>query len=202
MSIVMCRDSAGHTYQVWAQEQNASCAIASLWMARSQAKQQSFAEEEWELAWRVYQRVVIGMPREFAADSAPPPPVCINPAAVGNDQVTFYNMFGNFGTFAPQVVQALRSDGLKATQVTGSGFPNTLNSAKLSQTTPAIVLLGWYSHADGTWKRIGGHFIVAADVIGNNIVYLDPWGGELRELANNGKYLSNGWIEVLIYVSA
>jgi len=168
VSIVMCRDSAGHTYQVWAQEQNASCAIASLWMARSQAKQQSFAEEEWELAWRVYQRVVIGMPREFAADSAPPPPVCINPAAVGNDQVTFYNMFGNFGTFAPQVVQALRSDGLKATQVTGSGFPNTLNS----------------------------------DVIGNNIVYLDPWGGELRELANNGKYLSNGWIEVLIYVSA
>jgi hypothetical protein len=198
----MRQDSANHVYQVWGQEQPASCAIASIWMARSQAKQQSFAEEEWELAWRIYQRVINGISPLLVPDSPPPPPVCINANAVGNDQSTFYNTFGNAGTFATQVVQALRSDGLKATHEPRSGFPHTVKSVKLSQTTPAIVLLGWYSNSGGTWSRNGGHFIVAADVVGNQIVFLDPWDAQLRELPNDGHYQASGWIEEVVYVSA
>jgi hypothetical protein len=58
----MRQDSVKHTYQIWAQDQAQSCAVASIWMARSQARQQSFAETEWDLAWRFYQQTVIGMP--------------------------------------------------------------------------------------------------------------------------------------------
>ena len=203
MTILFRQDSRKRNYQIWAQEQPASCAIASIWMARSQARQQSFAETEWELAWRIYQHTVVGMPLAFSSSSStPPPPVSINPSAVKNDQNTFYNMFGSFGTFAKQVTDAVRSDGLKATHVPNPGAAQSLNTAKLSQTTPAIVLLGWYSTQNGVQQRNGGHFVVAADVIANNIVYLDPWGGDLNEFANNGRYRANGLIEELIYISA
>ena len=205
MTIVLRQDSKKNTYQLWAQDQPASCAIASIWMARSQVKQQTFAETEWELAWRVYQHTVVGIPLALSSSSSTPPaPVSINPSAVSNNQSTFYNMFGSFGTFAPQVAKAVLSDGMKASFVPNPGNPGlTLNVAKLSQTTPAIVMLGWYSQqANGQWQRNGGHFIVAADVIANRIVFLDPWGGVLNEVANNGKYQATGWIEEAIYLSA
>ena len=202
MTVALSQDSAGNTYQIWAQEQPDSCAIASMWMARCQAKQQTFVEEEWELAWRMYQRVVQGVPPGFLKPA--PAPVCIDPnsPSLFNDQTTFYNMFGMAGTFAAQVVQALRNDGLKATHVVGSGNFQSLNLAKVSDSTPAVVLLGWYYMVNGALQRNGGHFVVAVNVLGNRIVYLDPWGGVLNEFGNNTRYDTNGYIEEIIYVSA
>lgn len=210
MSIEMRQDSNRNMYQVWAQEQPASCAVASIWMARSQARQKSFAEEEWDLAWRIYRHTVEGMPLAFSR--APYGPVCIDPPNLANDQATFYDMFRVHGTYAGQVAQALRTEGLNATFVpNASGLPltnttqaQTLNLAKVSTSTPVIVMLGWYSLVNGQPdKRNGGHFVVAANVIGNRIVYLDPWGGELYELANDGRYRGRGdLLEELIYVSA
>ena len=72
MTVALCQDSAGNTYQIWGQEQPDSCAIASMWMARCQAKQQTFVEEEWELAWRMYQRVVLGLPPGFLKPAPAP----------------------------------------------------------------------------------------------------------------------------------
>jgi len=201
----MRQDSKKNTYQLWAQDQPASCAIASIWMARSQAKQQSFAETEWELAWRIYQHTIVGIPLAFSSNNdTPPPPMSINPSGLASNQSTFKNMFGNFGTLAGQVVQALRTDGLKVAYTPNTGPVGiTIKTAKLSQATPAIALLGWYSpQPNGQWKRNGGHFIVAADVIANQIVFLDPWGGVLNEVANNGRYQATGWIEQTIYLSA
>ncbi len=194
MTIVISQDSKRNTYQIWKQEQPASCAVASIWMARGLAKQMSFAEEEWDLAWRVYQHTVVGLPVAFSSSAAAPTgPLCIDASAVANNQSTFYNMFGRFGTFAGQVAQALTSEGLKATHVQGSTLPMRLNVTKLGQRTPAIVLLGWYSQQpNGQLQRNGGHFIVAADRIGNNIVFLDPWDAALYELPNTVQYNGNG----------
>lgn len=198
MTIVFRQDSKRNTYQIWVQEQPSSCAIASIWMARSQAKSMSFAESEWELAWRIYRQVVVGMPAAFSATAwATPAPLCLDSRGTTSDQSTFRNMFGNFGTYARQVAQALQNDGLRATHT-----PAPLDPTKLSQTTPAIILLGWYAQQpDGTLQRNGGHFIVAATRNGNRVVLLDPWDGALSELPNSSVYQSNGIYEEIIYVS-
>jgi hypothetical protein len=43
---------------------------------------------------------------------------------------------------------------------------------------------------------------VAAEHINNQIVYLDPWGGNLYELANNARYRGPGLIEEVIYLAS
>jgi hypothetical protein len=203
VTIVYQTDSKKNIYQVWAQEQANSCAVASIWMARCQARQMTFAEDEWELAWRLYQHAVVGLPWAMTSSaSAPTGPVSIDPSAYTANQSSFYNMFGSFGTFAAQVAKVLRSNGLKVTHVPSSGTAQSLNTAKLSQRSPAIVLLGWYQTQNGQNVRTGGHFVVAADHIGNRIVYLDPWGGQLYEFANNARYKANGLIEEVIYLTA
>ena len=72
MTIVFRQDSKRNTYQIWAQEQPASCAVASIWMARSQARQMTFAEGEWDLAWRIYQHTVVGLPLAFSSSATAP----------------------------------------------------------------------------------------------------------------------------------
>jgi hypothetical protein len=68
---------------------------------------------------------------------------------------------------------------------------------KLSDTTPAIVLLGWYG---GTTTRSGGHFIVASRVTtGGKVVFLNPWQGQLHEL---GPVPGGGLFEQIAYLSA
>src|SRR5262245_31968222 len=197
MTIVFRQDSKRNNYQLWVQEQPASCAIASIWMARSLAKQMSFAEGEWELAWRIYRQVVVGMPPAFTrAAQATPAPMCLDSRGTTGDQTTFRNMFANAGTTAGQVVQALRNDGLPAAPVRISSAAPLVDLTRLSQTTPAIILLGWYQqNASGQWERNGGHFIVAAERIGNKIVLLDPWDGVLSEIQNTYLYQGNGVFE-------
>jgi hypothetical protein len=194
MSIVFRTDSDNYVHQVWAQEQANSCAVASIWMARGQARQMTFAEEEWALAWQIYGRVVQGM--QLVA--RPPAPMSLNPAAFQPNQGTFQNMFARFGTYMDQVAQALRNEGLSTVKTAFTQGTMTVNPALLSDTTPAIVLLGWYNGAN----RNGGHFIVASRVVGSgNIVYLDPWEGQLRELGPGPNYPGGGRFEQVCYVS-
>ncbi len=195
MSIIYRDDSDGMTHQVWAQRQASSCAVASIWMARNQAFQMTFAEEEWGLAWRMYGQVVQGMNLVPQA----PAPMTFDPRAHQNDQNTFGNMFANAGTFMGQVAQAVKNDGLKVNQMTGFLPGTTVDASKLSDTNPAIVLLGWYNGA----TRNGGHFIVASRRTRlGQIVYLDPWEGQLRELGTGPQYQATGRFEQIIYLSS
>lgn len=193
MSIVLTNDSDNYAHQIWAQQQAASCAVASIWMARGQAFQMSFSEGEWALAWKIYGSVVQGMP--WVPD--PAAPQCFDPRAHQNNQNTFGNMFSVAGTFMSQVARALGNEGLKTT-VTSFSPGSAVDQSKLSTTTPAIVLLGWYN---GT-TRNGGHFIVASKVTGGGrVVYLDPWGGVLRELGSGPAYQGTGRFEQICYIS-
>jgi len=190
----MATDSDGYAYQIWAQEQANSCAVASIWMARGQARQMSFAQEEWALAWQIYGRVVQGM--QLVA--APPPPMSLNPRAFPSNQNTFGNMFASFGTYMDQVAQAMTNEGLTTSKTAFQPGTSVIPS-KLADNKPAIVLLGWYN---GT-TRNGGHFIVASRCNSNGqVVYLDPWEGKLRELGAGPSYPGGGRCEQVLYVSA
>ncbi len=194
MSIYYRDDSDNYTHQVWAQQQASSCAVASIWMARNQAMQMTVNEEEWGLAWRMYSQVVQGM--LFVPEA--PAPMTFSQSAHQNNQSTFGNMFANAGTFMDQVAQAIRNEGLKVS-TTSFSPGTTVNSAKLSDTKPAIVLLGWYNGN----QRNGGHFIVASrKTRSGKVVYLDPWRGQLRELGVGPSYQATGRFEQVAYISA
>jgi hypothetical protein len=194
MPISLINDSDGYTHQLWAQEQASSCAVASIWMARGQARQMSINQDEWSLAWQIYGRVVQGM----VLVPAPPAPRSFDPRAFQNNQSTFGNMFAVAGTYMDQVAQALRNEGL-TTFKTPFAAGAVVDKTRLSETTPAIVLLGWYNGAN----RNGGHFIVAAKVAGNGkVVFLDPWGAQLRELDPGPNYPGGGRFEQICYISA
>jgi len=195
MSIIYRDDSDGVTHQVWAQQQANSCAVASIWMARNQAFQMTFDEGEWALAWRVYGQVVQG--GNFVPQA--PAPMTLDPRAHASNQGTFQNMFASAGTFMGQVAQALRNDGVKIKHLTGFSPGTAVDASKLSDTDPAIVLLGWYNGN----TRNGGHFIVASRrAQSGQIVYLDPWQGQLRELGIGPQYQSTGRFEQILYLSA
>ena len=195
MSIIYRDDSDKMVHQVWAQQQANSCAVASIWMARNQAFQMTFAEDEWALAWRMYGQVVQGM--DFVPQA--PAGMTLDPRAHQPNQNTFQNMFASAGTFMGQVAQAIRNDGLKVTHLTGFSPGTTIAPSRLSDTNPAIVLLGWYNGN----TRNGGHFIVASrQTRSGQIVYLDPWEGQLRELGTGPQYQSTGRFEQILYLSA
>lgn len=191
MTILLRTDGDNYAHQIWAQEQAASCAVASIWMARNQARQQSVNETEWDVAWSIYKEIVAPLSMASAPE---PAPRSFNPSSFQNNQITMGNMFSNFGTFMAQVAAKLRLDGLK---VSVSASP-TVDKTKLSDTTPAIVLLGWYNGG----KRNGGHFIVASRVNrAGQVVYLDPWGGKLVEMGTGPGYQATGRFEQIAYVS-
>lgn len=96
-----------------------------------------------------------------------------------------------------QVATALTRDGLKV-DMTAFSPGTAVDARRLSDTTPAIVLLGWYNGSD----RSGGHFIVASRVTrGGRVVYLDPWQGQLKELGSGPAYPWGGRFEQVVYIS-
>jgi hypothetical protein len=123
----------------------------------------------------------------------------LNPAVFPSNQNTFQNMFASFGTFMDQVASKLAIDGLRVTFKTPWSPGATIDTRRLSDTTPAIVLLGWYSGAN----RKGGHFIVASRVArSGQVVFLDPWQGKLNELGPGPSYPGGGTFEQIVYISA
>ena len=207
MTIQYRNDSDGNTFQVWAQRQMNSCAVASMWMARCLATQTTIVESEWEIAWRTFKHAVQG--EDWNASGMPAPQsFATSRQRADQNQASMANMFGNFGTKAPQIAVALRAQNL-TTEIVGafslpnaSPVPQRLNPAKLGDGKPAICCVAWFRNG----QRAGGHAIVAArQASSGNIVFLDPWNGVLRELANTGGYRSasgsQGQILEIIYVT-
>jgi hypothetical protein len=193
MTVSLADDSDGNTYQLWAQRQANSCGVASIWMARGIARQQSINEDEWELANRMYYAAIAGMMPE----GGPPPPgapMTLNPAAYQSNQSTMENTFASFGVYGSQVASMLRQEGFSVRHMSA----RSVLGDWLTPTRPAIVLVGWYPQSRS--QRQGGHFIVAVRQLRDGkIVYLDPWGGVLREVRNNGRYPQTGIVEEAIY---
>lgn len=177
MAISLQTDSDGNSYQVWAQQQTSSCVIASIWMARSIARQTTFAEDEWELAHRLYHSAIAG---RDADDSIGPQ--TFDPRSHSADQTTMGNTFSRFGVTPSQIASMMRQEGF----VVSSQNVTTLNTAAIGPTKPALVGIKWRNSASG--PNLGGHRIVAVAKNSNaQIVYLDPgFGGRLLELPNDG----------------
>jgi hypothetical protein len=193
------RDSHGRTYQIWKQDQASSCGVASIWMARGIARQTSFAEEEWDLAQRVYSGAVASALGAVQRPSSGP--MTLNPAAFSPEnpnQSSMGHTFTNFGLFMGQVATALRNEGLRAESTSLRGNPPRIDDHKISLTTPAIVLVSW----DGT----GGHFVAVGRCTRHQVSFLDPWDGRVNEQPNNGEYTArygdHGTIVAIVYVSA
>jgi len=197
-------DSAGNTYGVWAQRQPMSCAIASMWMAINQVNQSTAAEGEWALAQRTFQHAVQGTSWASTDPGANGGGRSIDAGSVAQDGSTSDSVFGVTGTGPAMWKSALTANGISVSMTKANGaWPHRLNATRLGQTTPALVGVGWWSNSGGKWRRNSGHVIVAAGTMGGgSIVYLDPAGGVLRETANNGRYSSTGWVEVVLYLSA
>ncbi len=194
--ISMDTDSDGTVFQLWKQDQAASCGVASAWMARGLVRQMSFAEGEWDLAQRVYRNGVASA--LSAMGTAPSGPVTFDPRAFGNNQSSLGSTFSRFGLFAGQLAAALRAEGLNVNHTGADPGGTGLISHLIAQTRVAIVLV--------SWQRGGGHFVVAARRANDgDIVFLDPWDGNVNEQENNGAYVANygniGTIAEILYLS-
>lgn len=189
-------DSHGRVYQIWQQQQANSCGVASVWMARGIARQMSFAEEEWDLAIRMYRGAVGSALSELGAAAAGP--VSFNPASYAANQSTMANTFASFGLYSSQVATSLRNEGLRA-ELTGlTGTPPKIRHDKIAYNKPAIVLV--------LWSGGGGHFVVVGRCTPNEVSFLDPWNGHVNQQRNNGQYTApyggQGQIAEIIYISA
>lgn len=191
-------DSHGRTYQIWKQDQMNSCGVASAWMARGIARRMSYAEEEWDLAQRLYRSAVQNALAPLGVSAAGP--MSLDPRAFPRDQSSMASTLANFGFFAAQLAGALRAEGLRVEHlgINRTGTSRTIQANKIAIDKPAIALV--------YWNRGGGHFVVVGRCTGHSVSFLDPWDGRVNEQGNNGRYNARygnqGLIGEVIYVSA
>ena len=185
----------GRVYQIWQQQQQSSCGVASAWMARGIARQMSFAEEEFELARRIYLGAVntsLG-----AAASAPTAPMSFDPNSQGNNQNSMGATFANFGLFYGQLATALRNEGLKVEVQHNDGAQIAVVANKIAYNKPAISFV--------KWNGPGAHFVVVGRCVPSRVTFLDPWTGHINEQPNDGRYratYNTGNVLVNLYISA
>jgi hypothetical protein len=185
----------GRVYQIWQQQQENSCGVACAWMARGIARQMTFAEEEFELARRIYLGAV--NTSLSAALSTPTAPMTFAPHANPNNQSTMGGTFGNFGLFYGQLATALRNDGLRVDVQQNNGARVTVIPNRIAYNKPAISLVYW----DGP----GAHFVVVGRCVPNHVTFLDPWTGHINEQANDGRFrasYNSGVLMFNLYISA
>jgi hypothetical protein len=189
-------DSHGRTYQIWKQDQMNSCGVASAWMARGIARQMSFAEEEWDLAQRLYRNAVGDSLAPLGVSAAGP--MSLDPSAFPRNQSSMASTVANFGFYAGQLASALRAEGLTVEHVGLKGQPRKIQPNKIAFNKPAIVLV--------RWEGRGGHFVVVGRCTNSAVSFLDPWDGHVNEQPNNGRYTARynnqGFINEAIYISA
>jgi hypothetical protein len=191
-------DSHGRTYQIWKQDQMNSCGVASVWMARGIARRMSFAEEEWDLAQRLYRGAVQSALAPLGVSGSGP--MSLDPSAFPRDQSSMASTIANFGFFAAQLAGGLRAEGLHVEHrgIRADGNARTIEHNKIAIDKPAIVLV--------YWNRGGGHFVVVGRCTRNAVSFLDPWDGRVNEQGNNGvynaRYGNQGLIGEVIYVWA
>jgi len=195
-------DSHGRTYQIWQQQQTATCGVASAWMARGILLQMSINEDEWPLAERIYLGAVRGAldPLQQATTAGP---MTMSPLDQPNDQSTFQSTFTQFGLLARQLALAMRNEGFLATHY-GLRPQDTFQHARritpnrIAIDRPAIAMVYWRGPAGGA------HFVVVGRATWSQVTYLDPWDGHINELPNDSVYTSNygdvGVIGEIIYL--
>lgn len=189
------RGRGGRVYQIWQQQQQSSCGVACAWMARGIARQMSFAEEEWDLARRIYLGAVntsLG-----AAASAPTAPMTFDPRANPNNQNSMGGTFANFGLFYTQLASALRGEGLQVTVRHNNGARITVVPGLIAYNKPAISFV--------KWTGPGAHFVVVGRCVPDHVTFLDPWTGHINEQPNDGRFRASygaGNILVNLYISA
>ncbi len=189
------RGVGGRIYQIWQQQQQSSCGVACAWMARGIARQMSFAEEEWDLARRIYLGAVnssLG-----AAAAAPTAPMTFDPRANPNNQSSMGGTFANFGLFYTQLASALRSEGLQVSVQHNNGAPIAVVASRIAYNKPAISFV--------KWTGPGAHFVVVGRCVPNHVTFLDPWTGHINEQPNDGRFRASyntGNILVNLYISA
>lgn len=69
---------------------------------------------------------------------------------------------------------------LKVTSFPIKGGPNVAKwILKVNRAHPAVVSIGWqvWNAGTGVWERSGGHAILAVNVFNNNVIFLDPGSG-------------------------
>ena len=191
-------DSHGRTYQIWKQDQMNSCGVASVWMARGIARRMSFAEEEWDLAQRLYRNAVNNALAPLGVSASGP--MTLDPRAFRRDQSSMASTIANFGFFTAQLATALRAEGLRAEHlgINATRTARTIQPNKIAIDKPAIALV--------YWNRGGGHFVVVGRCTSGAVSFLDPWDGRVNEQRNDGRYNARynnqGLIGELIYISA
>ena len=189
-------DSHGRTYQIWKQNQMNSCGVASVWMARGIAKQMSFAEEEWDLAQRVYRNAVNNALAPLGVN--PNGPMCLDPNAFPQDQSSMAATLANTGFYGGQLAQAIRAEGLQVEHVAWTGNAHRIVHNKIAYNKPAIALVAW--------NNGGGHFVVVGRCTNSAVSFLDPWDGRINEEPNDGRYRARyggrGFIGSVTYISA
>ncbi len=198
-------DSHGRVYQIWKQAQQSSCGVACCWMARGIAMQMSFAEDEWNVALRVYQAAVnqaLG-PVAGAAYFNPARaelPMCFNPDAFPNDRTSLGAALANGGFDVTHLVATLQGDGLRVDHQGANGNARVVQPNKIAANKPAIALVRW-GDAGG-----GGHFVVVGRATRREVTYLDPWNGHINQQINDGFYDApygrSGPVTQLLYISA
>ena len=175
-----------------------SCGVASVWMARGIARRMSFAEEEWDLAQRLYRGAVQSALAPLGVSASGP--MSLDPRAFPSDQSSMASTIANFGFFAAQLAGGIRAEGLHAQHqgIRADGNARTIEHNKIAIDKPAIVLV--------YWNGGGGHFVVVGRCTRNAVSFLDPWDGRVNEQGNNGvynpRYSNIGLIGEVIYVWA
>ncbi len=190
------RDGSGRTYQIWKQNQMNSCGIACMWMARGIARQTSFAEEEWNLAVRLFGAAVGSATARLGVSATGP--MSLNPRAFSNNQSSMASAVANFGFYDTQLAAALRADGLRV-DTNGLDHHGHIIANKIAYNRPGIALLQWNPGP-------GGHFVVVGRCTQRSVSFLDPWDGHVNEQYNTGQYTApyggSGQIVSVLSISA
>lgn len=200
------RGLGGRVYQIWKQQQVCSCGVACAWMARGIAKQVSLAEEEWELAQRIYLGSVNSA--LAAANTIPSAPMTVAPLAYRSTpgsqlQNNFSSNFSRAGLTCTQLANALRNDGLRVSVLSNNGSPTPVVANSIAYNKPGISFVKWpdrVNPGDG-----GAHFVVVGRCTAHHVTFLDPWTGHIREQPNDGNFSASynaGIILENLYISA
>ncbi len=181
METKLVKDSEGVQHQIVVQELQRSCGPACAWMIESAVKRMSMAGGEARI-------------RQLQC------------AETGNC------VSNTIGTPASAAVAVLRATGVSVRSVEERSVAEsqkmgalTVDVSRISVEKPALLLFGWVrpnAATPGILERYDGHFVVAARKTRvGAIVLLDPAGGILWEVENNGMFQDEALLEFVAYTA-